>query len=353
MQEKCDRSHSVYRLQIAAMSSCLLSFNLQIQVPQISVTNKCIIATERVSHHLRAMASKGQSLQELSAAKAVEELLQESHPEAFFRNLETVQQELIFSRLLKDYKRMKVVEDEHRVLLKLMDHMPDADRDVHLGGWERLESKAEKVAQDSGEEADDIEDEGEDDDDTDAFDRAREFQAVWRYADQEDLPRLESQGQTFRLTQEGKRVYRHSFDLKKLSEDAKVQYLPSNEFLALDEERRKLGKEFVAPRDFWQLISSQLLLYRLAATFGPPPSDVMEQRLDGYKCCWDTLLVLKEEAQTPIVNHLTLGEHKGSAKFAFFGTKEGSEKALELVNYLVGKECAHSYDNVLAGRQAQ
>ena len=95
-----------------------------------------------------------------------------------------------------------------------------------------------------------------------------------------------------------------------------------------------------------------MLLYRLTLTLGPPPSDMMERHLNGYKCCWDSLLVLKDEKEGTITDHLTLDEHKGSAKCSYVGTKEGSEKALELVKYLVGKECAHSYDGILAGRAA-
>jgi hypothetical protein len=36
----------------------------------------------------------------------------------------------------------------------------------------------------------------------------------------------------------------------------------------------------------------------------------------------------------------------------FGGSKEASENALELVNYLVGSKCAHTYDGVLAGCSA-
>ena len=78
----------------------------------------------------------------------------------------------------------------------------------------------------------------------------------------------------------------------------------------------------------------------------------MEGYLDRYKGCWHSMLVLKDEEQGSITDHLTLTEHKGSAQCWYVGTKEGSQKALELVSYLVGMKCVHSYDGVLAGRQA-
>ena len=97
------------------------------------------------------------------------------------------------------------------------------------------------------------------------------------------------------------------------------------------------------------------MLYRLVVTLGPPPSKFMETRLDGYKVCWDAMILLREEADAEgakIVNHLDLYDYKGWPSCQFAGTRDGERKMLELLNYLVGEDCAHSYDGVRCGEHA-
>jgi hypothetical protein len=92
--------------------------------------------------------------------------------------------------------------------------------------------------------------------------------------------------------------------------------------------------------DFSQLVSSQLLFYRLTVTFGmPPPREV-----DGYKSCWTVDLRHMDG-----VSVLTFQDYKGAADVRFCGTAEASVGALKLLNFLAGMNCVHTYDGIVAG----
>lgn len=269
------------------------------------------------------MAAKPRkSLQELSASKSVEQLMKEELPEATFRDLEPVQQELIFSYTLKEYKRLMEIERKYTHLTHSLKDMPVADHALHAG--------------------------------SSSMPRGNSFYkaGIWRYSTHEDLQRMEYRDDRFyQLLEEGQRVRFHDNELYQLSSNGLVRPFTLEERSAVYGQWDREG-DSPLQGPFYDLISSQLLLYRLTVTLGPPPSDEMEKYLDGYKTCWGTKLVLEDENADAIVNHLTFGEHKGSATCHFAGTQAGSKKALKLINYLLGKECAHSYDAILAGTQA-
>ena len=84
------------------------------------------------------MEEQTKSLQVLSASKALETISNGEHPEAAFRDLEPVQQELIFAHLLAEYKRLQKVEWSHQFLEKRVSRIPHADHVVHVGGLDRL-----------------------------------------------------------------------------------------------------------------------------------------------------------------------------------------------------------------------
>ena len=91
------------------------------------------------------------------------------------------------------------------------------------------------------------------------------------------------------------------------------------------------------------------MLSCLTVGLGPPPSKFMQTRLDGYKTCWDAMLVLREEAVlegAKFVNHIDLYDYKCWPGCQFAGARSGERKMLKLLDYLVGKERAHSYDVV-------
>ncbi|KAM7183091.1 hypothetical protein V8F33_013807, partial [Rhypophila sp. PSN 637] len=104
----------------------------------------------------------------------------------------------------------------------------------------------------------------------------------------------------------------------------------------------------------WNLISSQLMLYRLIAVFGMP-QEKEEENIDGYKAIWSYTLHWRG-GQGPDADgrksELHIKDYKGSVSFHFFGQQEASEAALELLAWLMGDEVPHTYDGVVAGNQA-
>lgn len=208
-----------------------------------------------------------------------------------------------------------------------LNDIPSADRHVHLGPEGRL----------SGE----------------AYTRAEHFRSIWRYSPPSEHDRHESRDSAFWLAREGKRCLHNSFDLVRYPDSDGVVFEPMSEHRPVVRD----GMEHM-PDGLDRLISSQLMLYRLLVTFGGLPQG---QRLDGYKRFWEVTLVLREEADVEEdtssdavgwVNVLGIYEHKGWVCASFRGTQEGKKKAEGLIDYLIGEKCAHSYDNVLAGRSA-
>ena len=90
-------------------------------------------------------------------------------------------------------------------------------------------------------------------------------------------------------------------------------------------------------------MSSQLVLYRLTVTFGMPPP----KEGDGYKSCWEVDL-----QHCDGVSVLRLEDYKGAAEPRFRGTAGASVDALKLLNFLVGMNCPHTYDGIVAGTRA-
>jgi hypothetical protein len=88
----------------------------------------------------------------------------------------------------------------------------------------------------------------------------------------------------------------------------------------------------------------QLFLYRPAATFGllPPKAP------DGYKTCWEVDLKYCDG-----ISILSLQDYKGTADARFYGTADASVDALELINFLIGMNCPHTHDGIVAGTIAQ
>ena len=74
----------------------------------------------------------------------------------------------------------------------------------------------------------------------------------------------------------------------------------------------------------------------------PPPQEV-----DGYKSCWEADLQYHDGASL-----LSFQDYKGGADARFHGTAEASVDALKLLNFLIGMECPHTYDGIVAGTRA-
>ena len=98
----------------------------------------------------------------------------------------------------------------------------------------------------------------------------------------------------------------------------------------------------------YQIISPALLLYRLIATFfGSPKCE------DGHKSIWEYNLIHKATNKS-----ISFSEWKGAAGFWLPETSykkvdaEFRADLIELMNYLISNECAHPYDNLVAGSVA-
>ena len=99
------------------------------------------------------------------------------------------------------------------------------------------------------------------------------------------------------------------------------------------------------------LISSQLLLYRLLAVFGMPPS--IEDEVDGYKSIWSYMLHwMPGQNNNGRKSYFLFSDNKGYFTFHFYGSGEASRSALDLLEWLVSDNVPHPYDGVLAGNQA-
>jgi len=109
---------------------------------------------------------------------------------------------------------------------------------------------------------------------------------------------------------------------------------------------RQYGDENLIP--FHQMMSPALFLYRIIATFfGSPKCG------DNYKIIWEYTIKHKESGKV-----LQLSEWKGAIGFWLPETdhtkitKAFKADIIELMNYLCSNECAHPYDNLVAGSVA-
>ena len=86
-----------------------------------------------------------------------------------------------------------------------------------------------------------------------------------------------------------------------------------------------------------ELISSQLLFYRLIAVFGMPPASE-QQEMDNYKQVWQySLYWTAGQADGKLDRgRLTFCDYKGGPGVKFWGPEESSKSALKLFEWLVG-----------------
>jgi hypothetical protein len=297
-----------------------------------------------------SMAAPARTLQDLSAAKSLEQITEVENPEAFFAGLEPKQQELIFSQLLKEHKRLNAVEKDHDALRRSVDNMPPADRNVHLASYfDKLALKGPTAtAQSSATEKnvpDDLsEDADEDDENVDEklYGKARAFQEQWKYSAYQDGHRLREHVDASWMNPAI--THHHIFNTGVNPESGRIEPFPTD----------KWALEYIHSHG-WRYVSD-IMLYRIIAIFGMPSGEVLGQRMDGYKVCWDTALVLKDPKgeldEDGVDALLMLHDYKGGFSMKITGTKKGVELAFELLDYLVGKECVHTYDGIVTGTRA-
>ncbi|KPI41021.1 uncharacterized protein AB675_8182 [Cyphellophora attinorum] len=243
-----------------------------------------------------------------------------------FTGLPPVAQTNLFGDLLSQHRELQQKEEN---LQQSIARLPAADRHVALNHCHRLEEGTDYVH--------------------DPCEAAEAFRQAWQYSDtyvREEIPRSFLGGVD----------WQGGPDIIRFSEDEPYRHMFFDEMSARFDVVKKL------PLRFNNGISSQLLLYRLCATFGALPLSC--EATERYKSCWDLNLVYKKEADAAATttgdgasedappSWLLFQDFKGWCSVFFGGSQEASENALELVNYLVGPKCAHTYDGVLAGCSA-
>ncbi|KAJ9603413.1 hypothetical protein H2200_012191 [Cladophialophora chaetospira] len=95
-----------------------------------------------------------------------------------------------------------------------------------------------------------------------------------------------------------------------------------------------------------RFITSQLLLYRLLALFGRQP--MQEEAVGNEWGVWELVLTYREDTDSK----LFLSDYLGIPECYFYGSKEASYHALDLINFLVSDGVPHVYEPFLAGTEA-
>ena len=82
-----------------------------------------------------------------------------------------------------------------------------------------------------------------------------------------------------------------------------------------------------------ELISAQLILYRLVSVFDlfPTAAGMGRESVKSNKSCWGLTLVRRGDERSQI----RFQDHRGAAGVQFEGTKESGVLALELVNFII------------------
>jgi hypothetical protein len=108
----------------------------------------------------------------------------------------------------------------------------------------------------------------------------------------------------------------------------------------------EIGDSQLSRECLFECISSQLLLYRLTAVFGMPPTTGE----DGYRSVWSAVLELQDQDEFKSV--LELRDLKGGADAFYRGSHKGAKSAQQLIEWLLSDNVPHTYDHTLAGTVA-
>jgi hypothetical protein len=256
------------------------------------------------------------TLQELSAEKTLEQLRKDKQAVTTFDSLDPGVQQVLFARLWQDYIRLYEVEHKYKTYQKWC---PLADADLYTA------RARTRLINFNPESEDYVEEE------PTAERVCDEFRAKWRYRDPAGF-------------------------IPPTPNDDNVSWGMSHVFMPSSSERHfelcqcgrnrgcscgnQKGGGLLVP----EAISSQLLLYRLHAVFGMPPPhpDV------GYKTCWTVELGYRQEVSTVFL----LEDYKGGVNLRFYGSKDASSSAMDLLNWLISDRVPHEYDGLIAGTVA-
>jgi hypothetical protein len=242
------------------------------------------------------------TLQELCEQKALELDL-----ESDFESLEPRLQHLLFNKVRAENARLREIEQKWERLTRFC---PSLDTQIYLRSNRQLNE-----------------------DENPAYEEKRVLTELWYYKDTDGDNEQEC---VMRMSSPIPKRGWDSFELISESPDEELGIFVLRD-RSTQHSRTPPGRRH---RYLWDQISSQLLFYRLTATFGmPPPVEA-----DGYKVCWEINLQHYDGSST-----LEFYDYKGGAKARFFGSDDASEDALKLINFLVGMECLHTYDGIVAG----
>jgi hypothetical protein len=281
-----------------------------------------------------SLVSSVPSLRKLCEQKALKHLLGSDNPEREFAALEPRVQELLFSSLRKENDRLSEAEKKWRLLTT---YCPRIDTQIYMGST--------RIPPDDGEDEENsyhlrdtffdqwsyVNEDGHGNGNTGEEVAARRNEALRSTIGAVGANQGGSGPETVCDTSwNGMNLFSESLD-----SDLKLCFHDRLNRCPCFSDRTLL---FLS-----RLVSSQLLLYRITATFGmPPPSED-----DGYKTCWAVELLNHDR-----VSVLSFQDYKGAADVRFYGTADASVDALKLLSYLAGMKCVHTYDGIIAGTAA-
>ncbi|KAJ9603411.1 hypothetical protein H2200_012189 [Cladophialophora chaetospira] len=273
--------------------------------------------------------SQARPLQDLAAQKAVQVLREDPNAIRTYDSLDPSVQQVLFPHLWKDYKRLWESEHQYR---SSYNSIPAADRAVWSAGFGQ-EAGTRDSAGDAQDTSEHVDDNSSSSDENDFHTRRDYFRSKWRLCADDEGWHKSRTDQTYKWG--GNEVFTIA-NTQAGTVPLVVDGWPSHSNLPLQKHSRWA---------FEELISSQLLYYRLTAVFG------FEQRTFGdYRHCWDIELISKDDDYST----LSLKDFVGYPEFEFVGTdiRETSCQALELLWWLVGEEVFHPYVDapILAGR---
>jgi hypothetical protein len=265
-----------------------------------------------------------QPLQDLCEVQLLEHMLGSDTADGEFSLLDARTQQLLFSRLRKEVKRLREIEKNWS---RLTERCPYVDREMYL-----LEEAEEAKISYAGYDSDGSEDS------YSYFDRWEsipdaEGGITSAFPDPDDidddngdptLPLLTPQliGEThdpiFRAILGSDLITWNSYQLFANSPASRLKICSHSQ-----------GDNCMTCHPdkgtcFWQRISSQLLFYRLTVMFCMPPAREPFSRIS-----WEMQLQYRDG-----ISILRLEDYRGAAHVSFQGTREGSARALKLLNYV-------------------
>ena len=256
------------------------------------------------------------SLQHTSTLNTINEILSDLNPEATFFALDEFPQRLLFRQMAAEHRRLLEVEKTAKTWEKWC---PSADRQLWSQRWDRIQYH-------------------EDDDDPQNGHRLlNNFFSEWQV-------KQNGEGTQSRDPYVKPAVKWIVYDLFKASPDSplKVQSRSTCDDTDLRSPPARLY--------LWDLISAQLLLYRVSSIFElfPTKEGIGNDCVDGYKSSWGVTLERVGDKSSEI----QFEDYKGGAHVRYEGSEEGSVEALKLIEFLISNNIPLAYDGTIAGTVA-